>query len=361
MTKWIFLGDESRWLFASWILRMDAEELNEDKSLIIRRGQHSTQWNEEGKILIASTYYLPPGVEIFLPAYSDDVNINTSRFDNCAIFEMFPFGKESTEDLAHLIESSKKTSPMLLFVLMDVIENEEEDSLIGLQSGKRFLLKKHRDVLTVRDESDVTEVLHWHRPLAADLIKQIRRELQDIRTNADNIFDDYDQFVSEQRTSGCLSESVKNRIVSFATIRGKSLIWMSYQEAALKVLFPPTNTGGLNGLLELYKRTLYGSEQEKNVASFTWNVSADCAGLSAKLREKFISSMKPPKIFQSFMSSDEYNSEHIYRSLIRRGGRFAGITEEFLSRYEDFIKNEAQEILIAELDVHIKKLKEMIR
>ena len=145
--------------------------MDNEKSITVKRGQTPFERTETEKQVVISTYYLPPGIEIFLPAYSDDMNINTEAFDKCAIFEMFPFGKESTEDLARLLETSKKNSPMLLFVLTDTVYNDDEDSLVGLQSYKKFLMKKNRDVLVARDESDVAEILHWHRPLATDLIK----------------------------------------------------------------------------------------------------------------------------------------------------------------------------------------------
>ena len=357
MTKWLFLGDDSRRIFASWILHLPLEELDEDKSFTIKRGQTPLEKNiSDTDEIIFSTYFLPPGIEIFVPAYSDDTSINTERFDNCAIFEMFPFGKESTEDLAKLLEMSKKNSPMLLFVLMDIVD-EEEDSLIGLQTAKKFLSKKNRDTVVVEDESDVLEILHWHRPLAADLTKQIRRELYDIYTKAEDFSEDYKQFLIEQRTYGCLSDATKNKITSFASIKGKSLIWISYLDAATKILFPNTKTGGLKNLLDLYCRVLYKNDSENTFASLIWNVSSDCTQLIEKLRKKFLDDMKTPKKFQDFLNPEEYKSEHIYNSLIRKGGRFGGIKEEFLTAYENFVRDDAQEILIAEIDEHIQKLK----
>ena len=36
LTKWIFLGDESRRIFVSWILKIDVAEIEEDKTLILK-------------------------------------------------------------------------------------------------------------------------------------------------------------------------------------------------------------------------------------------------------------------------------------------------------------------------------------
>ncbi len=360
LTRWIFLGDESRRQFVRWILRDAPEMPDEEKSLTIRRGQKPFEKSVKDNQILISTYYLPPGIEIFVPAYSDDMNINTEAFDKCAIFEMFPFGKESTEDLARLLESSKKSSPMLLFVLTDTVCDEEADSLVGLQSYKKFLLKKERDVLVARDESDVAEILHWHRPLAADLIKQIRRELGDINRNFDEFFDAYDRFLAEQKIGGCLSEPIKNKIVSFSTIKGKSHIWMNYRDAAGKILFP-ANSGGLNGAIEIYCDALFRTAEENTLASFIWDVSEDKARLFEKLKNAFTEGMQTPKKFRGFLNPDEYNSEHIYKSLVRRGGRFSGISEEFLEEYEKFVSRTAREIVTSELEVHTRKLKEMIQ
>ena len=359
MTKWIFLGDESRRIFVSWILKIELDTLEENKTIVLQRGDTPLEKNISGTGNITfSTYHLPPGIEIFVPAYSDNLNIDTSAFDNCAIFEMFPFGKESTEDLARLLEMNKKKSPAILFVMMDVVENEE-DSPVGLNSMKNIFTRKRRDILTAKDESDILEILHWHRPLAADIIKLIQSEIQDIDTTSDDIFEEYEKFLVEQKKSGCLTDAVKNQIVNFSTVKGKNHIWISYREVAQKYLFPPTKTGGLKNLVELYRKTLYQDEQQKSVASLIWNADSDCAEFERKLFARFNEVMQMPKKFQGFLNPDEAYSEHSYLLLIRKGSRFGEIDREFLETYENFVQHEAREILVNELEEHIKKLKNM--
>ncbi len=357
MTKWIFLGDESRKIFVSWILKIESTDIEEERSLILRRGETPLEKNISGTgNLIFTTYNLPPGIEIFVPAYTANLNIDTSAFDNCAIFEMFPFGKESTEDLARLLTANKKKSPAILFVMMDVVDNED-DSPVGLTAMKNIFTRKRRDILTARDESDVLEILHWHRPLAADVIKLIRSEIQDINSNTDEIFDAYENFLVEQKRIGCLSDGVKNKIVSFSSVKGKNHIWISYREVAQKILFPQTKSGGLKGLLELYRKTLYQDEQQKSIASLIWNSDTDCAQLEKKLLARFDEVMQMPKKFQGFLNPEEAYSEHSYLMLIRKGSRFSEIDKEFLSEYENFIQNDARDILIDELEFHIEQLK----
>lgn len=357
MTKWIFLGDESRRIFVSWILKIDVEKISEEKSLILRRGETKLEKNISSKgNLIFTTYNLPPGIEIFLPAYTDNLNIDTSAFDNCAIFEMFPFGKESTEDLARLLMQNKKKSPAILFVMMDIVENED-DSPVGLNAMKNIFTRKRRDVLIARDETDILEVLHWHRPLAADVIKLISSEIQDINSNTDEIFDAYEIFLAEQKKVGCLSDSAKNKIVSFSTVKGKNHIWISYREMAQKILFPQAKVGGLKGLLELYRKTLFQDDEQKSIASLIWNSETECAKLEQKLLNKFIEVMQMPKKFQGFLNPEEAYSEHSYLLLIRRGSRFSEIDKDFLSAYENFVGEVARDILINELETHIDELK----
>ena len=71
--------------------------------------------------------------------------------------------------------------------------------------------------------------------------------------------------------------------------------------------------------------------------------------------------MTSPKKFHGFLSNDEFNSEHIYLSLVNRpGGRFYGIKEEFFNRYEKFIMEDTLKIISNELEHHAKQLKDMI-
>ena len=222
---------------------------------------------------------------------------------------------------------------------------------------KDIFTRKRRDIMTARDESDIMEILHWHRPLAADIVKLIRSEIQDIYTNSDDIFDAYENFLIEQKKFGCLSEAAKNKIVSFSSVKGKNHIWISYREVAQKILFPQNNSGGLKSLLKLYRRTLFQDEQQKSIASLIWNADNACAELEQKLLTRYNEVMHMPKKFQGFLNPEEAYSEHSYLLLIRRGSRFGEIDKEFLSTYEDFVCNEARDILIGELENHIEKLK----
>ena len=355
MTKWIFLGDDSRKIFVSRLLQIPLEEIDDEKSLTIRRGEKifSLEVLDEKNSIILS-YLVPPATEIFLPSYSGEMKIAENNFDCCAIFEMFPFGKESTENFTELLDS-KKNFPAILFVMMDVAE-EEENSPVGLNAMKKIFLKKNLDIMIFRDDSDILKVLHWHKPLAADILNSIRRELHEICGRADNITQEYENFIAEQKLSGCLSDAAKNKIVSFDSVKGQNHIWMSYRAAATKILFTG-KFSGMKNLCELYRQTLF---QENSLAALIWNVSAEEKKLEEKLRKSFDEVMQTPKNFQSLLNHDENYSAHIYRALIRQGGRFGEVDKVFLSAYENFWRKSVRKIFVADIDSHIKDLKKFL-
>lgn len=348
MTKWLFLGDDSRIFFVAKLLQIPPEKIEKEKSLTVRRGENIfSQETDDEENLIFSSYFVPPETEIFLPTYSNEINFEEKNFDNCAIFEKFPFGTDSTENFAKLM----KNYPATLFVMSDIVEGEE-NSPVGLNAVKEIYQNKNRDVLIFRDESDILKILHWHKPLAADIINLLRLEFEEILNRVENVDGEYKKFLREEKKSGCLSDSAKNNITSFAVVKGQSHIWKSYKNSALKNFFPVKN------FLELYRRTLY--QNENSLASMIWNISADCAKLEEKLEKKFEEVFQTPKKFQSLINSGEMYSEHMYRSLIRRGGKFGEIDKVFFSTFENFFRNEAHEIFISELKTHTEYLRSCI-
>ena len=366
MTRWIFLGDDSRWKFICWILKMSIKDLPGQgrTTLLIRHGSVEYQLLEEEVGLAIVTYNLLPGMEVFVPAYSEDLQLSLEKFDRCALFETHPLGRESTENLATLLESGK-TEPMMLFVLMDLLDEIDYDPLVDAKTRKASLIRKGRDVLIARGTSDVFDILHWHRPLVADLRRRIQHELKQIRNQVNRCVEYYAEYVKNWRINGCLAPEVKAQITSFDNVKGRPHIWKCYNEAAHKILFPKSKSMnvGIYGAIDLYRKILYNpTEQGKNLAAFIWNVDVDLKQLMEKLHEKFIQSMTSPKKFHDFLSNDESSSEHMYLSLVNKpGGRFYGIKEEFFNRYEKFVCEDVPAIVKNELEEHIDKLRGMVK
>ena len=366
MTRWIFLGDDSRWKFVCWLLKISMKDLpgKGHQSLLIRHGSVKYQVHEEEIGLSVVTYNLLPSMEVFIPAYTEDLQLSLEKFNRCALFETHPLGRESTENLATLLESGK-TEPMMLFILMDLLDEIDYDPLVDAKARMLALNRRGRDVFIARSETDVMEVLHWHRPLVADLRRRIQHELKQISKQVSQCTEYYAEYVKIWKVSGCLQPEAKAYITSFNNVKGRPHIWKCYNEAAQKILFPKSKNMnvGIYGAIDLYKKILYNpTEQGKNLAAFIWNVEVDLNQLKNKLYEKFNQSMTSPKKFHDFLSNDEANSEHIYSSLVNKpGARFYGIKDEFFSRYENFICVEVPEIVKNELEKHIDKLRGMVR
>ena len=153
-----------------------------------------------------------------------------------------------------------------------------------------------------------------------------------------------------------MSDAAKNKIVSFDSVKGQNHIWMSYRAAATKILFTG-KFSGMKNLCELYRQTLF---QENSLAALIWNVSAEEKKLEEKLRKSFDEVMQTPKNFQSLLNHDENYSAHIYRALIRQGGRFGEVDKVFLSAYENFWRKSVRKIFVADIDSHIKDLKKFL-
>ena len=179
MTRWIFLGDDSRWKFICWILKMSIKDLPGQgrTTLLIRHGSVEYQLLEEEVGLAIVTYNLLPGMEVFVPAYSEDLQLSLEKFDRCALFE----------------------KPMMLFVLMDLLDEIDYDPLVDAKTRKASLIRKGRDVLIARGTSDVFDILHWHRPLVADLRRRIQHELKQIRNQVNRCVEYYAEYVKNWR------------------------------------------------------------------------------------------------------------------------------------------------------------------
>lgn len=355
MTKWIFLGDESKIIFAGRILGVRPRSIDKNKSLIIRRENVpiKRKLSDSGTTILA-TYRVPPGIEIFIPGHVENFNFGAADFDRCAIFETFPFCKESTEKLAKFFEFGGDFLPTPIFVLVDA--GQEPDAAIGLETAKKIFLSRDREIEIFRDDSDIMKILHRHIPAASEIKRQIRLEFREIFRRSRDFAEDYKVFFAEQKSGGCMSRDFENKIVGYSVAKGKSHLWRSFREAAFKLLFPPAKSGQKNIFTEFYRKALYQTGSVGTLASTVWNESEDCAGIEEKIREKFIDYMKTPEKFRQFFNAEECTSERIYLAIVNGTGQFGGIAKEFLTRYETFIGREILKILVSELELRLKKL-----
>ena len=331
MKKWVLLGDESRWIFAE---RMLQTTIGMSKTLLIRHGR------ERIKIVgdTISSYNVPPNCEILIPAYGESMDID--GFDNFAIFEGMPYWKEATEVTVQLLERKER---QVIIVLADSLDE-------SMKLRQKQLKEKGFDVLTVPIEG-LLLVLHQHRRLSAELKRQMKLEINEIKKRAEEM--DYDESARKMK---CMSDEAKAEIVSFASVKGRPHLWKSYNETAVRFLF----LEGLTDALGVYKNILYRGQE--SITSFIWDEQTNITTLKAKIKTRFFEYMKTPKQYQVFMSTDEQRNERIYKSVIEKpGGRFYGIKSTYIARYEDFIRKELMGIIKDEAMSRIRLMEGLIK
>ena len=143
MKKWVLLGDESRWLFAE---RMLQTSVGSTKSLLLKHGSERINWSDN----IVSSYNVPPGCEVLIPAYGESMNID--GFDNFAIFESMPYWKEATEVTVKLLDRKDR---QVIIVLTDSLDE-------SIKLRQKQLRDRGFDVITAPLDG-LLLVLHQHR------------------------------------------------------------------------------------------------------------------------------------------------------------------------------------------------------
>ena len=331
MKRWVLLGDESRWIFAE---RMLQTSIGTSKTLLMKHGPERLTW--EGDVV--SSFNVPPGFEVLVPAYGENMDID--GFDNFAIFEGMPYWKEATEVTVQLLDRKER---QVIIVLTDSLDE-------SIKLRQKQLADRGFEVMAAPLEG-LLLVLHQHRRLSAELKRQMKMELIEIKKRAEEL--DYSDSADKMK---CMSEEAKAEITSFNSVKGRPHLWKSYNETAVKFLF----LEGLTDALGVYKNILY--QGQKSITSFIWDEQTNIAALKEKIRQRFFEFMRTPKKYQVFMSTDEQRNERIYQEVIEKpGGRFYGIKTVYLKRYEEFIRKELIGIIKEEAARQIRKMEGLIK
>lgn len=331
MKKWVLLGDESRWIFAE---RMLQTSIDTNRTLLMKHG--SERFRSDGEAVLS--YNVPPGYEVLVPAYGENMGID--GFDNFAIFESMPYWKEATEVTVQLLDRRDR---QVIVVLTDSLDE-------SIKLRQKQLADRGFEVMTAAFDSLIL-VLHRHRRLSAEIKRQMRLEIEEIKKRAEEF--DYEESADQMK---CMSAEVKAAIVSFASVKGRPHLWKSYNETAVEFLFDE----GLTDALGVYKNILYRGQ--RSITSFIWNEQANVIALKDKIKKRFFEYMRTPKKYQVFMTTDEQRNERIYHSVIEKpGGRFYGIKSVYLKRYEEFIRKELMDIIREEAAVQIRKMEGLMK
>ncbi|MBR1580874.1 MAG: hypothetical protein IJ668_10370 [Selenomonadaceae bacterium] len=331
MKRWVLLGDESRWIFAE---RMLQTSIGTSKTLLMKHGNTRLSWEGE----VVSSFNVPPGFEVLVPAYGENMDID--GFDNFAIFESMPYWKEATEVTVRLLDHKDR---QVIIVLTDSLDE-------SIKLRQKQLLERGFEVMAAGLDGLIL-VLHQHRRLSAEIKRQMKMEIADIKKRAEEL--DYSRSADGMK---CLSDEAKEEITAFNSVKGRPHLWKSYNETAVRFLF----LEGLTDALGVYKNILYRGQ--KSITSFIWDEQSNVAALKEKIKARFFEYMRTPKKYQVFMSTDEQRNERIYQAVIEKpGGRFYGIKTVYLKRYEEFIRKELMDIIKDEAMRQIRQMEGLMK
>ena len=193
MKRWVLLGDESRWVFAE---RMLQTSIGTSKTLLMKHGSERLHWEEDS----VSSFNVPPGFEVLVPAYGESMDID--GFDNFAIFESMPYWKEATEVTVQLLDRKER---LVIIVLTDSLDE-------SIKLRKKQLLDRGFEVMSAPLDGLIL-VLHQHRRLSAEIKRQMKIEIAEIKKRAEEL--DYSDSASRMK---CMSEEAKAEITSFNSV-----------------------------------------------------------------------------------------------------------------------------------------------
>lgn len=282
------------------------------------------------------------------------------RFQVCAVFEEFPFKKDST---ARILSEWNETGKPSLLVFMDQSRRSAStdidrsgDDLIQAREECRRSAQAH---CVVKSAEDVPEVLCRHFSFCDRVLHGLKGELNFLRDDLDFLFDGrFEDFLEDCRhRKGCLTEASRAEICSLQSVKknfASKYLWQCYNAAALQKLFE--RDGAIDGWLKLYdefmKPWLSGGERLKS----------EHVQLRNALTARFNECMMPQRSqFRGTISAREISSEIEYtRATEARQGKFYGIKPAYLSRFREFVEVDARAVLKNFLEREYKTLEQKL-
>ncbi|MBR0262182.1 MAG: hypothetical protein IJQ85_10380 [Selenomonadaceae bacterium] len=365
--KLLFLGDKSRFIFSKNLagnLPTDYENF----SLLLEHGETISQIQKREELFLIASFKTPPGIKILLPKAEDDSwKENYDNFSRIIIFEEFPLGKDSTQQLIETWQRLTRNRPPLTIVVMDLLHRQGSTDLDRLDDAvieaKKNYESQGLDVIFFRSAADVINVLYRHESLLQKYKKLLSHELEEIYGRMYELDFLYEDFLFDcDDTGGCLSLSTMNKICSFDSVKfsNKNSFWEAYNEAALKKLFPAntSSAGTLNYLVEICGYILTGDFDGKISSQ---RIEQTKLYLIRVLKAKFSERMSGGK-FSGGISSYEARDVVTYKKLTSdRSGRFYGINAEYSQRLRKFVMEDTKKILQSTLDDYIKNFERVIQ
>lgn len=366
-TNWLLCGDASRFIFAQWLTGRSAEWWRKiGEQFWIEHGQENLSTNGQENSECFRSYRMPAGISacLFPETGTGDVWQKQSReISCCAVFETFPWQKDSTMRLLDDWQKLPLPRPLLVLVLMDLPRQhgctDLDDPREALENACKSYETGGYDVRLIRTAADVMEVFSVRKPLLLAHRDFLKAELETLQEKILQFRYDYSiEFLDEcesDEMNGCLSLRARDAILSYKAAResGESNPWSACNRAALKELFPSgrQKKGTFHDLLQRFENTLCGERKSLSFPVLSgWDMMEVRGQLKAALEKRFFVYMSPPKKYAGKISWNAIRDNKAYRKLFLPKGAFEGMGKEYMERLKTFVEKEAKVVVMDSLE-----------
>lgn len=364
-TKWLLCGDVSRFTFAQWITGRSSELWRQiEEPVWLEYGQESLSSDGQKSSESFRSRRMPAGISACLFPETIAENVWQKQEEACcAVFETFPWQKDSTMKLLDDWQKLPLPRPILVLVLMDLPRQhgstDLDDPLEALESARRGYEADGYDVRLIRTAADVMEVFSVRKSLLLAHRDFLKAELENLQEKILQFRYDYSiEFLDEcesDETNGCLSLRARDVILSYKAARGSGETnpWHACNKAALKELFPTgqRKIGTFHDLLQRFEDILCGDRKSLSLPVMSgWDMAETRKQLKAALEKKFASYMSPPKKYAGKISWTAIRDNRGYRKLFLPKGPFEGMGKEYMERLKTFVEEEAKAVVIDSLE-----------
>lgn len=351
---WILLGDYSRRIFLQWLTESSQVLELKDLPLWVRYAETFSIRCGDGAWLIGTPRTIP-GTVLLVPLADSDLDeyrlLKNTRF---ALFEEFPYGKQSSDmTLQHLRQEYESNS--VLVVLMDIPRRQGSTDIDCpgndlKASYEKYSMDENVCVCTAVDKDDVLQILHWRessehmwrRRLEADL-NQFLEAVEDSGYDYEMLYMDFFESI--------LSEQTIDKICSFQSVERsrQNSIWNGYTRAAMLQMFPPSASDGLYPVADLYRDTI----KEKFPNLNLWDLEKDYLGFVDTMKKALEKALRDPKLSAITFKS---NTEEAYLRAVNKHK----LNVHFRRRLDYFVKTNVPHILGERLKLRYTQIKETL-
>lgn len=347
---WIFLGDSSRHVFLGWLTDTTQARDFSGSPIWVQYGKVVSIRQLDSSLWITSPLMIP-GMTLLLPLSEEDLpEIQLQKHTQFALFEEFPYGKQSTYLTLQLLHQNYAESSVLV-VLMDIPHRQGSTDI--LQPGEDLRTKyeeyrKRENVCLASGVNDILKVLHWEEDLEHIWRRQANLDLAHLHSLIGDVEYDY-QMLQLDFIENILSEQAMDQVCSFQSVRQshQPSIWKGYTKAALRQMFPASGSGGLYPVVELYKDVLSA------FFPILWDFERDSQNLVSVMKNALNTALNAPDLSDIEMVPQ---TEDAYYQAVDK----YKLNGNFRKRLERFVDQTLFEILKQHLELRYNQLEEAL-